>query len=189
MIHPSNRPVGASIHQFISVRGFLDQVVILGHSLGALIGLEFDAKFPEAVERLILVDGGGQFSGEQRKKVFAGIQPTLDRLGKTFPSNEAYLNLMKRNPLLQPWSPMLHYGDREDAAGAIDAAQRAFEKWSTLTAYQRSGYLYEAHRIMTDKKEHLARVMTEEQGKPLKAVVRVSLNIWKQNWAAFLCKK
>ena len=33
-------------------------------------------------------------------------------------------------------------GGREDAAGAIDAAQRAFEKWSTLTAYQRSGYLY-----------------------------------------------
>ena len=60
-------------------------------------------------------------------------------------------------------------GDREDAAGAIDAAQRAFEKWSTLTAYQRSGYLYEAYRIMTDKREHLARVMTEEQGKPLKA--------------------
>jgi len=42
---------------------------------------------------------------------------------------------------------------------------------------------------MTDKKEHLARVMTEEQGKPLKAVVRGLLNIWKRNWAAFLCKK
>ena len=40
-------------------------------------------------------------------------------------------------------------GDREDAAGAIDAAQRAFEKWSSLTAYQRSGFLYEAYRIMT----------------------------------------
>ena len=60
-------------------------------------------------------------------------------------------------------------GDREDAAGAIDAAWRAFEKWSTLTAYRCSGYLYDAYRIMTDKREHLARVMTEEQGKPLKA--------------------
>jgi len=47
----------------------------------------------------------------------------------------------------------------------------------------------EAYRIMTDKKEHLARVMTEEQGKPLKAVVRGLLIIWKRNWAAFLCKK
>lgn len=60
-------------------------------------------------------------------------------------------------------------GDREDAAGAIDAGQWAFEKWSVLTAYQRSGYLYEAYRIMTDHREHLARIMTEEQGKPLKA--------------------
>ena len=59
--------------------------------------------------------------------------------------------------------------DREDAVSAIDAAQRAFDKWSTLTAYQRSGYLYDAYRIMIDKREHLARTMTEEQGKPLKA--------------------
>jgi succinate-semialdehyde dehydrogenase/glutarate-semialdehyde dehydrogenase len=60
-------------------------------------------------------------------------------------------------------------GDREDTANAVDAAQRAFDKWSTLTAYQRSSYLYEAYRIMIDNREHLARTMTVEQGKPLKA--------------------
>ena len=60
-------------------------------------------------------------------------------------------------------------GDREDTANAVDAAQRAFDKWSTLTAYQRSSYLYDAYRVMTDNREHLARTMTEEQGKPLKA--------------------
>lgn len=60
-------------------------------------------------------------------------------------------------------------GDRKDAAAAIDAADCAFETWSTLTAYQRSNYLYEAHRIMIDRRESLARVMTAEQGKPLRA--------------------
>jgi succinate-semialdehyde dehydrogenase/glutarate-semialdehyde dehydrogenase len=60
-------------------------------------------------------------------------------------------------------------GDREDTANAVDAAQRAFDKWSTLTAYQRSSYLYDAYRVMTDNREHLARTMTGEQGKPLKA--------------------
>lgn len=60
-------------------------------------------------------------------------------------------------------------GDREDAARSIDAARQAFDKWSNLTAYQRSNYLYEAYRIMTDRREHLARTMTEEQGKPLRA--------------------
>jgi pimeloyl-ACP methyl ester carboxylesterase len=50
----------------------IDQVVMLGHSLGAVIGLEFTAKFPEIVDRLILVDGGGQLSDEQRKKYLPG---------------------------------------------------------------------------------------------------------------------
>ena len=60
-------------------------------------------------------------------------------------------------------------GGREDAARAIEAADRAFLTWSRLTAYQRSKYLYEAHRLMIARREQLARVMTEEQGKPLKA--------------------
>jgi succinate-semialdehyde dehydrogenase/glutarate-semialdehyde dehydrogenase len=60
-------------------------------------------------------------------------------------------------------------GDRQDAARAIDAAGKAFETWSTITAYQRSSYLYAAYRLMTERREHLARVMTTEQGKPLKA--------------------
>ena len=60
-------------------------------------------------------------------------------------------------------------GGREDAARAIDAAGRAFQTWSKLTAYQRSKYLYDAHRLMIERREQLARVMTEEQGKPLKA--------------------
>ena len=85
----------------------INQVIILGHSLGALIGLELAARFPGKVERLILVDGGGQLTKEQREKVFAGIQPTLDRLGKIFLSKEAYLDLMKNNPLLKPWTHAL----------------------------------------------------------------------------------
>ena len=60
-------------------------------------------------------------------------------------------------------------GGREDAARAIEAAGRAFQTWSRLTAYQRSKYLYDAHRLMIERREQLARVMTEEQGKPLKA--------------------
>jgi pimeloyl-ACP methyl ester carboxylesterase len=119
----------------------VDQVVILGHSLGALIGLEFAAKFPEAMDRLILVDGGGQLSDAQRKKVFAGIQPTLDRLGKIFPSNEAYLDLMKRNPLLQPWTPMLeayYLYELEETGGGVRSrvkAEHIQEEAENLTGY------------------------------------------------------
>ncbi len=60
-------------------------------------------------------------------------------------------------------------GDRDDAQKAIHAAQEAFGPWSGRTAYERSKYLHKAYRVMMDSKEHLARVMTQEQGKPLKA--------------------
>ncbi len=60
-------------------------------------------------------------------------------------------------------------GDHDDATRAIEAAQQAFGPWSNLTAYQRSTYLYAAYQLMMENREHLSRVMTEEQGKPLKA--------------------
>ena len=82
----------------------LDRVVIMGHSLGAFIGLAFAAGYPERVERLILVDGGGDLSKEQMERVFVGIKPALDRLGQVFPSTEAYLQKMKAAPYIQPWS-------------------------------------------------------------------------------------
>ncbi len=60
-------------------------------------------------------------------------------------------------------------GNGEDTNTAIEAAHTAFQSWSRTTAYQRSRYMYDAYRIMVEHKEHLARTMTEEQGKPLKA--------------------
>ena len=105
----------------------VEQTVIMGHSLGALIGLVFVAQYPDRVDRLILVDGGGKLTKEQTEKVFAGIQPTLDRLGKVFPSREAYLDLMKKNPLLQPWSPALetyYLYELEDVDGGVRSRVR-----------------------------------------------------------------
>ncbi len=60
-------------------------------------------------------------------------------------------------------------GTREDAAEAILAASIAFNGWSRLTAFQRSEYLHRAYSLMMERKEALARLMTEEQGKPLRA--------------------
>lgn len=85
----------------------LKRPVIMGHSLGAFIALAFAATYPDMVDRVILVDGGGDLSKEQMEKVFSGIKPALDRLGKVFPSAEAYIDTMKQAPYLQPWSPAL----------------------------------------------------------------------------------
>jgi pimeloyl-ACP methyl ester carboxylesterase len=82
----------------------LERAVIMGHSLGAFIGLAFAAQYPERTDRLILVDGAGDLSTDQMNKVFVGIKPALDRLGQIFPSADAYLDRMKQAPYLHPWT-------------------------------------------------------------------------------------
>jgi len=82
----------------------LKRPVLMGHSLGAFISLVFAAQNPKKIDRLILVDGGGKLSEDQMAKVFAGIKPSLDRLGQVFPSLDAYLTQMKQAPYLQPWN-------------------------------------------------------------------------------------
>ncbi|RLE41527.1 hypothetical protein DRJ16_06140 [Candidatus Woesearchaeota archaeon] len=76
------------------------------------------------MDRIILVDGGGELSAEQMGKVFAGIKPSLDRLGKTFPSFEDYLEFMKQTPFLDPWSPVFETYFRYEAED-IDGGVRS----------------------------------------------------------------
>ncbi len=85
----------------------LERPVLMGHSLGAFISLVFAAQYPNRVDRLILVDGGGKLTEAQMAKVFAGIKPSLDRLGKIFPSFEDYVSQMKEAPFLQPWNSFM----------------------------------------------------------------------------------
>ncbi|GEL20775.1 NAD-dependent succinate-semialdehyde dehydrogenase [Pseudonocardia asaccharolytica] len=56
-----------------------------------------------------------------------------------------------------------------DAEAAIEAAASAFPEWSARTAYERAAVLQNAHRLMLERAEDLARLMTSEQGKPLRA--------------------
>ncbi len=60
-------------------------------------------------------------------------------------------------------------GGAEAARAAIDAAHDAFPAWSGTTAHARSAILYKAYNLMLEAREDLARTMTLEQGKPLRA--------------------
>ena len=82
----------------------LEQYFLMGHSLGAYIALAHAAGHPEQVEGIILLDGGADLTADQWAKVTAGIKPSLDRLGKSFPSFEAYIELAKQAPFMQPWN-------------------------------------------------------------------------------------
>jgi len=85
----------------------IDQAIVMGHSLGAYISLEFAVEYASRAEKLILFDGGGDLSIEQWVNVGAGIQPSVDRLGKVFPSMNDYKDLMKKAPFLNPWTDVM----------------------------------------------------------------------------------
>lgn len=58
-------------------------------------------------------------------------------------------------------------GGSKEATQAVDAAYDAFEKWSVLSAYERSELIQNWHMVIKEHLEDLATTMTEEQGKPI----------------------
>lgn len=55
-----------------------------------------------------------------------------------------------------------------DVEQAIAAAQEAFKEWSAQTAVYRANVLKRWYALILENREELARVMTTEQGKPIK---------------------
>ncbi len=55
----------------------------------------------------------------------------------------------------------------DETRAAVDAAAAALPAWSALPAGQRADLLRRAAALMNERKEHLATIMTLEQGKPL----------------------
>ncbi len=60
-------------------------------------------------------------------------------------------------------------GGAAEARAAIDAAHAAFPAWSATTAFERAAILHRAYALMVERSEALARLLTTEQGKPLRA--------------------
>ncbi|WP_180321211.1 NAD-dependent succinate-semialdehyde dehydrogenase [Metabacillus halosaccharovorans] len=60
------------------------------------------------------------------------------------------------------------YGGKKEAAMAVEAAYDAFSSWSKLVAGERAGYLKKWYQLIDQHKEEIAKIMTSEQGKPLK---------------------
>jgi succinate-semialdehyde dehydrogenase/glutarate-semialdehyde dehydrogenase len=60
-------------------------------------------------------------------------------------------------------------GDRADAQRAIEAANAAFPAWGARTGFERAEFLHRAADACERRADELARVLTLDQGKPLKA--------------------
>ena len=60
-------------------------------------------------------------------------------------------------------------GDRKDAEAAITAAGDAAEGWARLTAFERAARMHAVGDIIESRRDELARTLTLDQGKPLRA--------------------
>ncbi|MFT3872341.1 MAG: aldehyde dehydrogenase family protein [Nocardioides sp.] len=75
----------------------------------------------------------------------------------------------------QAWSPAtgevigtVPDGDRDDARTAIAAARRAAPVWERLSAFDRATMLHRVADVIESRRDHLARTLTLDQGKPLR---------------------
>jgi succinate-semialdehyde dehydrogenase/glutarate-semialdehyde dehydrogenase len=71
------------------------------------------------------------------------------------------------NPATGAVIAQLAHASREDLDRALDAADRGFKAWRKVSAYERSQLLRRAAGIIRTRAEDIARLMTQEQGKPL----------------------
>jgi pimeloyl-ACP methyl ester carboxylesterase len=78
----------------------LPTVHIIGHSLGAQIGYFLAAIHPRRLGKLVLVDTGGRVPPD----ALQAIGPSLERLGKSYPSLDAYLQERQQSPA-HSWNP------------------------------------------------------------------------------------
>ena len=104
------------------LRHFGGRPVLAGHSMGAYVALLARDAHPELVRRLVLVDGGLPLpvpDGTDLDAVLdATLGPAIARLGKTFPSTEAYVDFWRAHPALAAhWSPDVEAYARYDLTG------------------------------------------------------------------------
>ncbi len=88
----------------------LSRVHVIGHSLGALIGLFLAAIHPARIGKLVLVDAGGKIPEDALQTIAA----SLKRLGQVYPSLDAYLEERKQTPV-HTWNPFWEAYYRYDA--------------------------------------------------------------------------
>src|SRR6266516_4262971 len=73
----------------------LDEPIVAGHSLGALIGLYFAAHYPEKLSKLVLIDAGASLRWKTAEEQPAWLTGSISRLGISVVSFEDYKQRLK----------------------------------------------------------------------------------------------
>ena len=113
--------------------GKTGELVLAGHSMGAYVALLAAAARPDLFRRLVLVDGGVPLplpEGMDPDEVLAAtLGPALERLSRTYPDTDAYVDFFRQHPALGPhWSDGVEAYVRYDALETPDGVRsRAVE--------------------------------------------------------------
>ncbi|HEV2582041.1 MAG TPA: alpha/beta hydrolase [Ktedonobacteraceae bacterium] len=121
----------------------LDRPVVIGHSLGAMIGVYFAANYPEKLSKLVLLDGGGNLPWRTVAEQPAWLTTSIGRLGTPVASFDEYVGRLKAVPFLGPsWNAyadlyfahdVFHQHDgsviSKGYAGGVREDQRYLEEW------------------------------------------------------------
>ena len=113
---PAGHPAGMAGHadDMVAVLDHMgvDRTLVVGHSMGAFVGVVLADRHPDRVDRLLLVDGGLPLAvptGLSTEEVIAFVLgPTAERLAMRFASTEDYHDFWRRHPAFAAdWSPEL----------------------------------------------------------------------------------
>src|SRR5256886_11946544 len=76
-----------------------------------------------------------------------------------------------RNPATGELVERVASATQEDVDRAINAAEAAFKKWSLVPPPKRAEILFTASHILKEREKELARLLTKEQGKPVREAI------------------
>ncbi len=125
----------------------LERPVIVGHSLGALIGLYFATHYPDKLSKLVLIDAGAPLPWKGYDDQPAWLKASISRIGTPFPSFDAFIERMKAAPFLAP-----HWNEYMDLYYQHDVLKKNHDG-SVATKTYREAVVEEARRAYEGRPE------------------------------------
>lgn len=85
-----------------------EDAVVVGHSMGGFVSLVLGDRYPDRVERIVLVDGGPPLhlpeGVDPDTQLAAVIGPAAKRLEMRFPDREAHFDFWRAHPAFKEWT-------------------------------------------------------------------------------------
>lgn len=102
-----------------------EPVALAGHSMGAFVAVHLAHARPDLFSRVVLVDGGVGLAvpadADADELLDLTLGPAIERLRRTYPSVDAYVDFFKAHPALGPfWDDAIEAYVRYDALETAD---------------------------------------------------------------------